>query len=93
MARPELRVFALASCGHGGSPAAPPPCSPAPLRQVLNLAHNRLAGKVAVGRLRALKALILNNNQVTLVGGEGGGGVESREGRLHRRSRMFGPPA
>lgn len=38
--------------------------------EVLNLGRNQLAGKVAVGRLRALKALIANDNQITLVGGE-----------------------
>lgn len=38
--------------------------------QVLNVGRNALAGKVAVGRLRSLKALILNDNQITLVGGE-----------------------
>jgi Leucine-rich repeat (LRR) protein len=38
--------------------------------EVLNLGRNQLAGKVAVGRLRALKALIANENQITLVGGK-----------------------
>ena len=36
---------------------------------MLNAGRNALAGKVAVGRLKALKALILNDNQITLVGG------------------------
>ena len=47
---------------------APTPAARA--SQVLNLGRNQLAGKIAVGRLRALKALILNENQLTLVGGE-----------------------
>lgn len=37
--------------------------------EVLNAAKNQLEGKVQAGRLKALKALILNNNRVTLVGG------------------------
>lgn len=40
-----------------------------PAAQVLNLGGNQLAGKLAVGRLRELRALILNDNQLTLVGG------------------------
>lgn len=54
----------LAPC----NPTVPLACA-SPL-QVLNLGRNKLAGKVAVGRLRALKALILNENELTLVGGE-----------------------
>jgi Leucine-rich repeat (LRR) protein len=39
--------------------------------EVLNASNNQLSGKVAVGRLHALKALILNNNSgISLVGGE-----------------------
>ncbi|KAL4859788.1 Leucine-rich repeat and guanylate kinase domain-containing protein [Chlorella vulgaris] len=38
--------------------------------EVLNASNNQLSGKVAVGRLHALKALILNNNGgISLVGG------------------------
>ena len=37
--------------------------------QVLNVGRNQLSGKVTVGRLRSLKALILNDNQISLVGG------------------------
>lgn len=37
--------------------------------EVLNLGRNQLEGKLAVGRLQALKALILNDNRLTLVGG------------------------
>lgn len=39
-----------------------------PHLQVLNVGRNQIAGKVAV-RLPALKALILNENRITLVGG------------------------
>lgn len=45
---------------------------------MLNLGRNQLAGKLGVGRLRALKALIVNDNQITLVGGALGGGMASR---------------
>lgn len=46
----------------------------APLRgaatlEVLNVAHNALEGKLAVGRLSGLKALIANDNALTALGG------------------------
>lgn len=37
--------------------------------QVLNMAHNKLSGNVAVGRLKRLKALILNNNDIVSLSG------------------------
>jgi Leucine-rich repeat (LRR) protein len=37
--------------------------------EVLNAARNQLEGRVSVGRLRALKALVLNDNQITAVSG------------------------
>ena len=39
------------------------------LLEVLNVSQNKLHGKVGVGRLRKLKALVLNGNEVVSVGG------------------------
>jgi hypothetical protein len=39
------------------------------LLEVLNVSQNKLSGKVGVGRLRKLKALVLNGNEVVSVGG------------------------
>lgn len=37
--------------------------------EVLNAAHNKLAGKVSLGRWTALKAAVLNNNEIESLGG------------------------
>lgn len=71
---------------------APTPAARA--SQVLNLGRNQLAGKIAVGRLRALKALILNENQLTLVGGEPAAhGQQGRAGELQCSTRACPQPA
>ena len=59
--------------------------------EVLNLGHNALSGKLSAGRLRALKALILNDNSITLVGGEMVGKAGGHPPCVGLASGMFVP--
>lgn len=66
---PSLRWLSAASNNLASAPGAGAALKELASLEVLNLGRNRLEGKLSVGRLQALKALILNDNQLTLVGG------------------------